>query len=606
MKATPVAAPTTSIEVLASPHCPRECRLRAVVEADALIGLEADEGQAPCPCCVAAVRDFQAGALVTPLRPRAARRLKDGSHDLVPIPWGESLDRLARAFTQIGQGERRLVWIHAADRPRLSAAYAFRVGALAGEVVHLHQQTDTQRLATMAEAVVPEAAWRDPATGPGARVVAWGVDPASSPAVLRRAVLRGECSTALAIDPRRSATARRAGLHLAPRPGTDGALALALAAGLAEREGIRDPRLAGWSLARAAEICQIPAAALTEAVETLVGQAPTLVVGAGLLGSSDPRAALEALVLLAERAGTRLLLPRRLRSPAREVPAPEPRGPVREFDSAHLEDFLAEARPAAEVVIVEGGDPLVGWSRAGSIEEYLSRARLVIVLADHLTPVCRQADLVLPVAGALERADLEARHWGEFHRWGRAALEPARERYSPQRIWAGIARRLQWPGQWLAASPEQLAEQITTIAGPAPQAGAVSRPPVYREAGEGPLATPQLHRAFPLQLVVCTELGVADAGAVPSVVLAADDARCRGIGEGNPVVVHNERGRVEARAVIDPGQRRGVVVMARRQRAADGPAALLDPAAGRGPCLVEVDGEGEGAAGAKPSAGRLP
>ncbi|MDQ7006444.1 MAG: molybdopterin-dependent oxidoreductase [Acidobacteriota bacterium] len=589
----PTAAALRSVEVSASSHCPRECRLRAVVEADRLIGLEAEEGAAPCPRCLDSARALEERRLSTPLRPRAARRLRDASHDLVPIPWSESLDRLARAFAQVGRGERRLVWIHAADRPRLSAAYAFRVGALAGDVVHLHHETDTQALALLAGDLVPRPMRLDAAAGLDGRVVAWGIDPLRSPAIFRRPLMRGEGSLVLVVDPRRSSSARRAGSHLALRPGTDGALALGLAAGLAERAGRNDARLAGWSTARAAEICRMDRSVLDAAVATLAGGRATLLVGAGLLGSGDPRHALEALVVLAETAGLRLLSPRRLRPPARDVPAPDPRGSVEEVSSGRLKDFLASTDPATDVVIVEGGDPLESWGGGPLLEGYLRRARFVVVLAAHRSPVCQHADLVLPVVSFLEHGDLEARHWGRVHRWGQAALPPAGESYSRQRIWAAVARRLQWPGQWLSASLEQLAEQMTTIVDPAAPVAVPTAAPIYRETGEGPLATPRLHRALPLHLVLCTdpEDGSGVAPGTRRVLLATEDARLRGIEEGDQVVVYNERGKVEGRAVIDPDQPCGVVVLAWWERGVvgDAPAVLLDPAVGRGPCLVEVD-----------------
>src|SRR3954451_2610950 len=83
-------------------------------------------------------------------------------------------------------------------------------------------------------------------------VILWGHNPvATAPHFLPflRQAQRAGCQTVV-IDPRRTATARRADWHLAPRPGTDGVLALGLARLLVE-ERLHDEEwltkhTAGW------------------------------------------------------------------------------------------------------------------------------------------------------------------------------------------------------------------------------------------------------------------------------------------------------------------------------------------------------------------------
>src|SRR5262249_17437527 len=87
-------------------------------------------------------------------------------------------------------------------------------------------------------------------------VIIWGHNPISTPPpfmpFLRQAQHRG-CQVVV-IDPRRTATAQGADLHLAPRPGSDGALALGLAHILVA-EGWHDEawlqsHTVGWPLLR--------------------------------------------------------------------------------------------------------------------------------------------------------------------------------------------------------------------------------------------------------------------------------------------------------------------------------------------------------------------
>ncbi|KOU56812.1 nitrite reductase [Streptomyces sp. MMG1533] len=82
--------------------------------------------------------------------------------------------------------------------------------------------------------------------------------------------LRENGGTLIVIDPRRTKTAEQADLHLAPRPGTDLALALGLlhlvvAEGRVDEEYVRE-RTAGWDEARAAAMAHWP-----EYVERITG-----------------------------------------------------------------------------------------------------------------------------------------------------------------------------------------------------------------------------------------------------------------------------------------------------------------------------------------------
>ncbi|MEU9985285.1 molybdopterin-dependent oxidoreductase [Streptomyces sp. NPDC048045] len=82
--------------------------------------------------------------------------------------------------------------------------------------------------------------------------------------------LRDNGGTLIVVDPRRTRTAEQADLHLAPRPGTDLALALGLlhlvvAEGLTDEEYIRE-RTTGWEEARAAAMGHWP-----EHVERITG-----------------------------------------------------------------------------------------------------------------------------------------------------------------------------------------------------------------------------------------------------------------------------------------------------------------------------------------------
>ncbi|MFF3326746.1 molybdopterin oxidoreductase family protein [Streptomyces sp. NPDC002889] len=90
------------------------------------------------------------------------------------------------------------------------------------------------------------------------------------PALRYLTELKANGGTLIVIDPRRTKTAEQADLHLAPRPGTDLALALGLlhvvvAQGRTDEEFIRE-RTSGWAEARAAAMAHWP-----ELVERITG-----------------------------------------------------------------------------------------------------------------------------------------------------------------------------------------------------------------------------------------------------------------------------------------------------------------------------------------------
>ncbi|MFI8174090.1 molybdopterin oxidoreductase family protein [Streptomyces microflavus] len=114
------------------------------------------------------------------------------------------------------------------------------------------------------------------------------------PALLYLTELRENGGRLIVIDPRRTRTAEQADLHLAPRPGTDLALALGLlhlvvAEGRVDEEFVRT-RTRGWEEARAGamahwpelveRICGVPVTRLREAVELFCGAESGMVLTA--------------------------------------------------------------------------------------------------------------------------------------------------------------------------------------------------------------------------------------------------------------------------------------------------------------------------------------
>ena len=146
-------------------------------------------------------------------------------------------------------------------------------------------------------------------------VILWGANLLSTNLHQWRFVLAAQRRGAhvVAIDPLRTDTAERCDEHLAPRPGTDAALALGLMRavldeGAEDREWLArhtegwpelEARLAEWPVERAAEICGLPVEDVRALGRRLAHTRPTAIrVGLGLQRHGGAGAAMRAILAL--------------------------------------------------------------------------------------------------------------------------------------------------------------------------------------------------------------------------------------------------------------------------------------------------------------------
>ena len=157
-----------------------------------------------------------------------------GSKQFKPISWNEALDRVAEAFlAKTAQHGAATVWPY---------FYAGTMGLVQRDGIHrLRNAMKYSRWhATICNAL-SDSGW---VAGVGAKrgvsmveaaghadlVIIWGGNPVNTQInVMTHAMnAKKRGATLVVIDPYRTGTAEKADLHLAPRPGTDGALACAM------------------------------------------------------------------------------------------------------------------------------------------------------------------------------------------------------------------------------------------------------------------------------------------------------------------------------------------------------------------------------------------
>jgi anaerobic selenocysteine-containing dehydrogenase len=445
-----------------------------------------------------------------------------------------------------------------------------------------------------------------------ALVVIWGANPTVSnthwPPYVQEARARG--AQVVVVDPRRTAMAARAELHLAVRPGTDVVLALALATELARRGGIDETYVAehvdgldeyleaasAWSAEGAAAECGLAVTDVERFAELLTEVRPAFFrLGWGIErnrnGGSAWRAALAlpALTGSFDRPGagaywsTSRSFPwdgEQLESAVLDGADVPPPGRLLNQNLLGRDLGDPELDPPVAVLFVQGANPAVMNPDQLAVLAGLARDDLFCVVHDQvLTDTARFADVVLPATTHFEAADV-ASSYGSF---GVEPLPPVIDRVGESRtndeLAAGLAERFGYPAEsfdpdparllalvghggrdgWAPIDPgPQRPERIRLVADAESDGGLpVDRVPVYH----------RLESAFPLTLLSPANPDTVNsmfgerADVRPRLTMHPDDAAARGIADGAVVRVHDDRAAVEVPVRVDASTRPGVVVL---------------------------------------------
>ncbi|MDQ0403649.1 molybdopterin oxidoreductase family protein [Streptomyces sp. NPDC000349] len=205
--------------------------------------------------------------------------MRSDGGELVPAGWDEALDRIAGNLART-RAERGADAVGVFGGGGLTNEKAYTLGKFARVVLGTSQIDYNGRFCMSSAAAAGTKAFgldrglpfplEDiPKTG---CVILVGSNPAETmpPSLRYFTELRENGGTLIVVDPRRTKTAEQADLHLAPRPGTDLALALGMlhlvvAEGRVDERYVED-RTAGWEEARAAAMAHWP-----EYVERITG-----------------------------------------------------------------------------------------------------------------------------------------------------------------------------------------------------------------------------------------------------------------------------------------------------------------------------------------------
>jgi anaerobic selenocysteine-containing dehydrogenase len=597
--------------------CPDTCSLEAGVEDGRLVSVDAAPGNPLTQGYIChkvkhhARRVYAPERVMTPL----VRVGPKGRVELAPISWDEALDLAARRI-----GEALEV-----DGPASVLPYVYNssAGDLAGSALTplLFARLGVPEVAHTICAATSSLAWdetfgdmlsADPLDVPHARlVVLWGANPTASNTHLLPLITEAKRAGAslVVVDPRRTASAARSDLHLAVRPGTDVALAYALARLLRDRQQVDadfcarhasgvDEFLAAadaWPVERAAEVCDVPAGQISELADLIATVRPGLLrLGWGpernRNGGSSWRATL-ALWVLAGQFGQRgggILTSLSGAAPlsSARIALGDRRSAAGEVNMNRVGAILCGEEPGAapaRVLFVQGANPAATAPDQVTMLRGLEREDLFTIVHDQvLTDTARYADLVLPATTHFEAADVT-------HSYGSYVVQPVHpviarvgESRTNDEVAAGLAERLRLDRAEFDPDPGRLLARMVTdgpIEGPRvlrPAGGTVQfvdtfpsfpdgRARLHVAESERPLPTfAALDSPYPLTLIspataktINTMFGEFDPP--PAVVsVSPPDADARGIVDGGTVRVWNDQASLTIPCRVDANLRRGV------------------------------------------------
>jgi anaerobic selenocysteine-containing dehydrogenase len=299
--------------------------------------------------------------------------------------------------------------------------------------------------------------------------VLWGRNPAVTnvhtiPHLLE-AKKRG--ARAVLVDPARSASASLADIHVAPRPGTDAALALGMAHFIIA-EGLLDTDFVGnrtlgferfrdmvehFSPEVASRICDVPPSEICRFAGLYAASKPAaILIGYGVQryanGGHTVRA-IDALAALtgnigvsggganyATRASAGCLAP---------VDGAELRKEARFFPRPILAECILRARASdapVKVMFVTRANPVNQVPNSEKMQRAFAAVDFKVVVDIRMSETARQADIVLPATGWLEESDIITSSWHDYIMYTEQAVEPAAECMGEKDIFGRLSREM--------------------------------------------------------------------------------------------------------------------------------------------------------------------
>lgn len=304
-------------------------------------------------------------------------------------------------------------------------------------------------------------------------LIIWGKNPAETN-IQEMAFIVGARENGckiIVIDPRRTLTADKADILIRPRPGTDGALALAIAGILINEELINEDfiksHVLGYNEFResltispddAFKITGIPPSAIRELAYYIgTGGPVTFLPGYGLQRYSNGGQTIRAILSLAiitgniGRPGTgfnyanlQSYIFDKQKEPLSYYPNPVDDQPFRRSVSmARLgKDLLMMKDPEIKAAWIERGNPMTQSPDSRSVSEAFARMEFKVVVEQFMTDTASLADIILPAKDMFEQSDIIGSYWSPYVQFKPKVLDPEGDVMPESEIYYHLAKQL--------------------------------------------------------------------------------------------------------------------------------------------------------------------
>ena len=466
--------------------CPHDCPSCCALEVDvldnnrigAVRGAEDNTYTAGVICAKVAryaERQHHPDRLTTPL----LRTGPKGSGEFRPISWDEALGRIADKFQSIAaEHGKEAIWPY---------YFAGTMGLVQRDGINRlrHAMGYSRQKGTICS-IIAEAGWTAGCgriVGPDSRemvdsdlIVMWGGNPVATQVNVMTHVSRARKTRSakfVVIDPYRTGTAAAADIHLAPRPGTDGALACAVMH-CAFRDGYADraymaqyadcpeeleAHLQTRGPAWAAEITGLPEAEIESFAKLYNStQRSYIRLGYGFTRARNGAANFHAVTCLPTVTGSWQYQGGGAFWHARGVyqwnktliEGLDIRDTkVRELDMSRIASILTGSKadlgdgPAVHALLIQNTNPVVVAPDSNKVRQGFLRDDLFVVVHEQfMTETAQLADIVLPATTFLEHDDIYQGGAHTHAQIGRKLVEPPGECRSNHEVLQGLATRL--------------------------------------------------------------------------------------------------------------------------------------------------------------------
>lgn len=314
-------------------------------------------------------------------------------------------------------------------------------------------------------------------------IVLWGKNPAETNihqmVFIEKALQQG--AKLIVVDPRRTPSTINANLHLQPIPGTDAALALAVAKILTDNnqvdydfiqkhvlgfDGFRE-MLNQLDLNLLSQECGVPIHLIKNFAEYFgAGLALTLIPGYGMQRFSNGGQTIRCLLALSVITGNigktgacwhyadlQSDVFSTVKEPESYFP-PQKKDRIfrRKISTSLLGETLLELKnPEIKMAWIERGNPMSQNPDSNLIRKALAKMDFVVVVEQFMTDTALEADIVLPAKSMFEQTDIVTSYWNPYIQLKPKILSPPKEVKPETEIYYLLAQKLVF-------SPEEIAK----------------------------------------------------------------------------------------------------------------------------------------------------